>query len=731
MDNVIKVRLEHHQGLDDPGPHFELFPDGAPKAPNSSIQKTAGSVKFTSGSLAVAVNTEPWSYSMTFTDASPAPSSIAATTSSSSPRFLCATETKGQAAVDLPYHYTLASSSATSCLSTLHDALPVLDHASSAQRLHGGWVRFMLSELSLSVGETIYGLGERFGPFVKNGQNVGMWNADGGTSSEQAYKNVPFYLSSKGYGVFINHPEEVEVEVGREKCSKVGLSVRGEKLEYYIIGGGSMKAALQNYVKMTGLPSLPPAWTFGLYLSTSFTTDYDQATVSSFLKGMRDRKCPVRVFHLDCFWMKRYNWCSFTWDPEAFPDPKKYLSDIKKEYNVKVCAWINPYIAQRSEIFAEGKKNGYFLKRLNGNVWQWDLWQPGMAIVDFTNPAAWKWYAGLVKTLLLTGVDTIKTDFGERIPHLDVKYHDGSDPWRMHNYYTQLYNQCVWETIQEVHGVDQAALFARSATAGGQRFPVHWGGDCESSFEAMAETLRGGLSLASSGFGFWSHDIGGFEGHPPEEIFCRWLGMGLFSSHSRLHGSASYRVPWNYGETAVRTAQRMVNAKLRLMPYIFAQAIEAATTGVPVMRPMILEFPEDPTCAYLDKQYMLGEALLVAPVFSASTATYYLPEGTWTDLWTNAKAQGPRWYTLHDYPLDCIPVFVKQGSILLLGPEDVTIPDYEYANVELEVRAYEITNDTEVDVPTGKGKALAGKIVVGKEGVKSSKFRISQKTTVL
>lgn len=242
-----------------------------------------------------------------------------------------------------------------------------------------------------------------------------------------------------------------------------------------------------------------------------------------------------------------------------------------------------------------------------------DEWQPGMAVVDFTNPSACAWYSGLIERLLLTGVDTIKTDFGERIPHLGIKWHDSSDPWKMHkwvcklvptdhSYYAQRYNQVVFDTIKRVHGPDQAALFARSATAGGQRYPVHWGGDCESTFEAMAETLRGGLSLASSGFGFWSHDIGGFEGHPPEAVFCRWIGMGMFSSHSRLHGSGSYRVPWIYGDQAVAVTSRLIKAKLRLMPYIYAQSIVAAETGLPVMRPMILEFPEDPTCAHLDKQ---------------------------------------------------------------------------------------------------------------------------------
>lgn len=334
-----------------------------------------------------------------------------------------------------------------------------------------------------------------------------------------------------------------------------------------------------NYAKLTGKPGLPPSWTYGLYLSTSFTTSYDEKTVFSFLEGMKQRSCPVRVLHLDCFWMKRYDWCSFDFDREAFPDPESYIKTVKKRYNVKVCVWINPYISQRASIFQEGIDNGYFIKRTNGDVWQWDLWQAGMAVVDFTNDEACKWYANLLRGLMDIGVDTFKTDFGERIPHIGVKYHDGSDPLKMHNFYTHLYNKVVFDTVQERFGVHQAAVFARSATAGGQRFPVHWGGDCESTYEAMAESLRGGLSLTSTGFAFWSHDIGGFEGKPPAGLFKRWLAFGLFSSHSRFHGSNSYRVPWLYdkegSDEASRVCSIMTKAKLRLMPYLYAQVSSA------------------------------------------------------------------------------------------------------------------------------------------------------------
>ena len=282
---------------------------------------------------------------------------------------------------------------------------------------------------------------------------------------------------------------------------------------------------------------------------------------------MRDRDIPLRVFHFDCFWMKEFNWCDFEWDKRVFPDPKGMLQRLKQK-DLNICVWINPYIAQESKLFKEGKENGYFIKRTNGDVWQYDMWQPGMAIVDFTNPDACKWYSGKLKELMAMGVDCFKTDFGERIPVEGVKYFDGSDPYKMHNYYTEMYNSVVFNTIKEVKGEDQAVVFARSATAGGQKFPVHWGGDCESNYESMAESLRGGLSLCMSGFGFWSHDIGGFENTSTADVYKRWVAFGLLSSHSRLHGSTSYRVPWAYDEDASEVVRFFSKLKCSIMPYL-------------------------------------------------------------------------------------------------------------------------------------------------------------------
>ncbi len=472
----------------------------------------------------------------------------------------------------------------------------------------------MSEHLSLGVGETLYGLGERFTAFVKNGQAVDIWNEDGGTSSEQAYKNIPFYLSSEGYGVFIANPGKVSIEVASEVVSSVQFSVPGEVLEYYIIAGNSLKEVLGNYTALTGRPALPPPWSFGLWLTTSFTTDYDETTVHSFIDGMKQREIPLHVFHFDCFWMREFQWVDLTWDNERFPDPQAMISRLK-EKGLHICVWINPYIAQKSILFDEGMEHGYLVKTTEGDIWQWDRWQAGMGLVDFTNPEATKWYQNKLKVLLDMGVDSFKTDFGERIP-TNVSYFDQSDPVKMHNYYTHLYNKAVFELLVQEKGKDEAVVFARSASAGSQQFPVHWGGDCSATYESMAESLRGGLSLSCSGFGFWSHDIGGFEQTATPDLFKRWIAFGLLSSHSRLHGNESYRVPWNFDDESSEVLKHFVELKCALMPYLFSQSFFTHQTGIPLMRPMIIEFPEDPSCVYLDRQYMLGDTILIAPIFS-------------------------------------------------------------------------------------------------------------------
>ena len=649
MPGVIRLQMAHHLGRIHKGPEFELNMEDQVL----DVKDSDDMVIITSGSLSLEITKKPWS--MTYKR-----NGEVISKASGRDLAIMKTDWKGLA-------YDKGDDEDT----------------------------YVRQQLSIDVGELIYGLGEHFTPFAKNGQSVEIWNADGGTSTEQSYKNIPFFVSNKGYGVLVNHPEKVEFEIGTEMVTKTEFSVPGDYLDYFLFDGPTMKDVLVKYTDLTGKPSLPAPWTFGLWLSTSFTTNYDEDTVMSFVDGMLDRGIPLRTFHFDCFWMKEFHWSDFVWDERVFPDPEGLLKRLKAK-GLNICVWINSYIGQESRLFKEGCEKGYFIKRTNGDVWQWDMWQPGMAIVDFTNPEAWKWFQDKLEVLLDMGVDCFKTDFGERIPTENVVYYDGSDPMKMHNYYTYLYNKCVYELLERKRGKGEAVLFARSATVGGQKFPVHWGGDCWSDYVSMEESLRGGLSLCMSGFGYWSHDIGGFEHTSTPDVYKRWAAFGLLSSHSRLHGSQSYRVPWVYDEEAVDVVRTFTKLKAALMPYLYRNAIYTSQTGIPMMRSMVLEFTDDRNTAYLDKQYMMGDSLLVAPIFNdKSIAQFYLPEGKWTNYFSGKTYEGGKWYKEECGYLE-IPLLARENSIVAINP-DAPGPDYDYSE-NLTFRVFGLTGTAETTV---------------------------------
>ena len=620
-DNVLRIQITHHKGRQRRGPEYDL------KATPSrlTVEQDETSLRLKTGKLELTINRDPWGLSFVDTTTG---------------ELVTSSPFKAQGMMEKP-----------------------------------GAGTFMREQLTLAPGELVYGLGERFSAFARNGQTIDMWNADCGTCSDKGYKDVPFFLTSKGWGVLVNSPAQASFEIGTEQVMRAQFALPGEDLDYFFVYGPEPKQVLGRLSELCGKPALPPVWSFGLWLTTSFTTDYDEVTVMEHLDGMRQRNIPLHVFHFDCFWMKGHHWCNFEWDEAVFPDPEGMLKRLHQR-GLHVCVWINPYIAERSRLFDEGLAKGYLLKLANGDVYQRPKWQAGMSYVDFTNPEATRWYQGELRKLLRMGVDCFKTDFGEEIP-TDVVWFDGSDPERMHNYYPYLYNKAVFELLEQERGTGDAVVFARSATATCQRFPVHWGGDCYGNYESMAETLRGGLSLALSGFGFWSHDIGGFESKASPAVYKRWIAFGLLSSHSRLHGSTSYRVPWAYDEESVQVLRHFTELKCQLMPYLMQAAAEAHHDGIPTLRPMLLEFPSDPTCRTLDRQYMLGDSLLVAPVFHDKRAEYYLPEGEWTHLSTGEVRSGSRWY-FDELDFFGVPLFIRPNRLVALGPERAKV-EYDFA----------------------------------------------------
>lgn len=597
---------------------------------------------------------------------------------------------------------------------------------------------FIRERLNIDVGESIYGLGERFSSFIRNGQSLEMWNEYGSPDADRSSKNIPFLLSSRTYGIFVNNTGKINFEIGSECPTKTQFSVPGESMEYLVIAGDSSKHVLSLYADLVGKPSLPPAWSFGLSLTTSRITEYDEETVLEFVDGMIERGIPLSVFHFDDFWMKGFEWTSFLWDRQRFPDPGALIRKLH-DRGIRVCVWVSPCIGQKSPLFHEGLDGNYFINTGSGDVYQRDFPQAGTAMIDFSNLVARGWFQKNLEDLIKLGVDTFETDFGEYAPTPDldyggkarregISYKNGLSPESMHNYYSFLYSEAVFEVLEKRFGKNNACLYTRTATAGGQRFPVHFAASSPSTYPAMAETLRGGLSLALSGFGFWAHNIGGFGDDCDPDLYMRWSQFGLLCSHSRLHGNSQYKVPWMFGEEAVEVARHFTRLKLGMMPYLFATAVEASTIGIPVMRPMMLEFPNDEICLGLDRQFMLGPSLLCAPIFNdAGTVRYYVPKGTWTNILTRDRIEGPVWRNeKHDY--FTLPLLARENTILITGKTD-DAAEYDYLD-SVTITIFELLENRQASVDvfssdvkkSGAVRALRkdGRIIVETEGLKGA-----------
>lgn len=511
--------------------------------------------------------------------------------------------------------------------------------------------------------EHFYGFGEKFTDFDKRGQRLEMWAHNTyGVHTERAYKNVPFFVSTRGYGVFVDSVTCTRFDIGASNHATFSLVVPDSALDYYVIVGPSLKTIITRYASLVGFPILPPKWAFGLWMSSGFQND-NAGDVLDRARLLREHDIPCDVLHLDCYWQRHGTWSGMDWDREAFPDPEDLVRTVRA-LGFKVCLWENPYLGAESEHFSEAKEKGYLLKTPQGETYVLDLWDgyhPPVGIIDFTHPEAVDWFKGLHRPLLRIGVDVFKTDFGESVP-LDAVAHNGMTGERLHNLYPLLYNDAVSEVTAEE--TDHTGLvWARSTYAGGQRHAAQWGADCDCSYQGMAATLRGGLSIGMCGHAFWSHDIGGFYIQPTPELYVRWAQFGLLSPLSRAHGVTS-RLPWDYGEEAVNIFRNYVWLRYRLLPYVYTYACIAAETSLPLMRPMVLEFPDDPNTYALDLQYMFGSELLVAPIYNrAGRRPIYFPAGRWIDFWTHEVIQGPqtRWV---EVPLEVLPLYV-QGNALI------------------------------------------------------------------
>jgi alpha-D-xyloside xylohydrolase len=511
--------------------------------------------------------------------------------------------------------------------------------------------------------EHFYGFGEKFTDFDKRGQRIKTWNYDcGGVWSERSYKNVPFFVSTRKYGIFVDSAQPIDFDMVASNTASFSIICPDSALDYYVIAGPDLKTIVTKYATLTSFPVLPPKWSLGLWMSSGFQRDSASEVIQR-AKLIREYDIPCDVLHLDCYWQRFEHWSELLWDKEMFPDPAEMITQIR-DLGFKICLWINPYISIKSERFVEGSEKGYFLKNTEGETYVFDIWngfQPPVGIIDMTHPDAIAWFKDLLQPHLRMGIDVFKTDFGEGIPADAIAY-NGMDGATLHNIYALLYNDIVAEITAEETG-HTGLVWARSSYAGGQRHPAQWGGDANCTFPAMASTLRGGLSMGMCGHAFWSHDVGGFTGHPTPELYTRWAQFGLFSPLTRAHGNTT-RLPWLFGEQALRIFRDYVRLRYRLLPYIYTYACIAAETSLPLMRPMALEFPDDPNTYTMDLQYMFGEELLVAPIYNTSgRRSIYLPEGRWVDFWTHNVIAGPSIVNVQAAP-DVLPLYVRANALI-------------------------------------------------------------------
>ncbi|MBD3227299.1 MAG: DUF4968 domain-containing protein [Candidatus Lokiarchaeota archaeon] len=506
--------------------------------------------------------------------------------------------------------------------------------------------------------EAIYGLGEQFGPLNKIGQNIGLWQYEGlGNTSGRIYKNIPFFMSTRGYGVFINESSPIMFWIGSKEYCKNQFAVESDLVDYYFFYG-DFKTILDNYTKLTGKAETPPKWSFGTWISRISYKSQDE--VMNVAKKLRELNFPSDVIHIDTFWFKKDWECDWKFNKETFPNPKRMFSDLR-EQGFRVSLWQTPYISHGTSIFKEAKKEKVLAKN-NGPF----MFLTGEAhAIDFSSEKAIKWYQSKLRNLFELGASAIKVDFGEGIePHMKFKKYKGR---KMHNLYSLLYNKAAFEITKDFFG--EGVIWARSAYAGSQRYPVHWSGDNSSNMENILCSLRGGLSLGLCGFTFWSQDTGGFSGTPTDEEYIRWTQLSIFQSHIRYHGTGPrFKEPWNYEPETQDIVRKFLNLRYQLIPYIYNESQIAAKQGLPLLRALVIEFPDDPTVYNIEDQFLCGRNLLIAPILTNNnTRKIYIPKGIWYDYWTFKKINGPQWIT-QTHELDSIPIFVRSGTILPLGP---------------------------------------------------------------
>lgn len=543
-------------------------------------------------------------------------------------------------------------------------------------RRSSDYSRSMNAAFSLSPGEKIFGGGESFKGLDKRGQKLVLWTDDAnGVQNETMYKPIPFFMSSRGYGMFMHTSTPITCDFGKYYNSVTELMIGDEALDLFVFLG-EPKDILDAYTDLTGKAEMPPLWSFGLWMSR--ITYFSEADGRKVAANLRKNRIPSDVIHFDTGWFETDWRCDYQFSKSRFDNPEKMITDLKA-MGLHTCLWQLPYFVPKNTLFQEIIDKGLYVKNNKGNLPYED------AVLDFSNPATVEWYQNKIAGLLKLGVGAIKVDFGEAAPANGI-FASGKTGFYEHNLYPLRYNKTVADITKKVTG--ETIIWARSTWAGSQRYPLHWGGDAANTDNAMASTLRAGLSLGLCGFTFWSHDIGGFVNRTPEELYRRWLPFGMLTSHSRTHG-APPKEPWEYNEAfndAFRLADEM---KYKLMPYIYAQSKYASQHGLPMVRALFVEFPHDAGSWLVDDEYLFGSDMLVAPLFETGMTgrNVYLPEGKWIDYQTG-KVYAVGWHSIEAGQIPVV-VLVRDGAVIPHIKLAQSTQDMEWSKLELQVFASE------------------------------------------
>lgn len=505
---------------------------------------------------------------------------------------------------------------------------------------------------SLAPGEKIYGCGESPTSLNKAGQKINLFVTDPqGPESPDMYKPIPFFFSNRGYGMFMHTSAPVTCDFGQSYIGATKLFMADETMDIFIFFG-EPKDILSEYTALVGRPQMPPLWSFGTWMSR--ITYFSEAEGREVAKQLRANKIPSDVIHFDTGWFGVDWQCDYAFAADRFDNPKQMLDDLKAQ-GFRTCLWQLPYFTPKNKFFPELVEKGLYVKNGKGQLPYEDV------VLDFTNPETVKWYQEKLGNLIKMGVGAIKVDFGEGAP-LDAVYANGRSGLYEHNLYPLRYNKAVADITRQLR--HENIIWARSAWAGSQRYPLHWGGDAATTNTGFQGTVRAGLSIGLSGFSFWSNDIGGFVTSTPQNLYRRWLPYGFLTSHSRLHGAPPTE-PWLYNDkNFLNYFRKCAELKYKLMPYVYAQAKESSENGWPMMRALLFEYPDDPGAWMVEDEYLFGNNLLVAPMLEDGTSRdVYLPgKDKWIDYQTG-KVYNPGWNHVKCGELSIV-IMVKDGSAI-------------------------------------------------------------------